>query len=135
MGDAQMVVHMDNTHSEPGHRIGSDELRPSGSLAEALLASRRLRDSIFVGHVDGFGEPAWDTLLLLFAEMAKGRMSVSTGELLAATSAPEEIARPYIAWLASHGLVSRQDETVALTEQGQRLMTAYLEREQLGPGR
>ncbi len=130
MGNAQMVKHMPSTHSGPAHLFDPDELRSSGLLAEALLASRRLRDLVFANHVDGFGEPAWDTLLLLYAEMAKGRVAVSTGELLAAAAAtaPEEIARPYIAWLASHHLVARQDDTVALTPRGQSLMFEYLGR-------
>lgn len=124
-----MVVHMDHTYSGPDYRVGADELGPSGLLAETLLASRRIRDSIFAGHIDGFGEPAWDTLLLLFAELAKGRIMIPTDELLAATTTAEEIARPYIAWLASHDLVKRLDDAVALTERGRGLMSAYLEHE------
>lgn len=129
MGNAQMVVHMENTHSGLDDPAGGENLRSTGLRAEALLASRRLRDTVFVGHVDGFGEPAWDMLLTLFAEKAKGRPTVTTGELLAATATPEEIARVFIAWLASHRLVTREGDAVAMTERGQGLMTAYLDRE------
>lgn len=42
------------------------------------------------------------------------------------------IARPYIAWLVSHQLATREGGNVALTDRGQALMGAYLERERGG---
>ena len=124
-----MVAELENVHSPVDGVINHDAELSNGQLAEALLKSRRQRDAIFEAHCDGLGEPAWDSLLLLYAEKAKGRHAVSVDELLAVTCAPAEIARPYIAWLASHHLAAREGGNVALTDRGQALMSAYLDRE------
>lgn len=126
MGDAQMVVHMDNNNVPADQQVDHDQSLSNGLVAEALLRSRRLRDEVFEGHTDGFGEPAWDSMLLLYAEKARGRPAVSVDQLLAITTAPAEIARPYIAWLASHQLAEREGGDMALTDRGQALMTSYL---------
>jgi len=131
MGNAQMVAEMNNNDAPADRQVDHDQSLPNGLVAEALLRSRRLRDEIFQGHTDGFGEPAWDSMLLLYAAKARGRPAVSVEELLAVTCAPAEIANPYIAWLTSHQLVQREGGEVALTDRGQALMSSYLEQQRL----
>ena len=131
MGNAQMVAEMNNNDAPADRQVDHDQSLPNGLVAEALLRSRRLRDEIFQGHTDGFGEPAWDSMLLLYAEKARGRPAVSVEELLAVTCAPAEIANPYIAWLTSHQLAERDGSNIALTDRGQALMSSYLCREGL----
>ncbi len=131
MGNAQMVAEMNNNDAPADRQVDHDQSLPNGLVAEALLRSRRLRDEIFQGHTDGFGEPAWDSMLLLYAAKARGRPAVSVEELLAVTCAPAEIANPYIAWLTSHQLVQREGGDVALTDRGQALMSSYLEQQRL----
>ncbi|MEG8051459.1 hypothetical protein QP178_16890 [Sphingomonas aurantiaca] len=122
---------MDNNKVPADGQFDHDRALPNGLVAEALLRSRRLRDEIFVGHTDGFGEPAWDSMLLLYAEKARGRPAVSVEELLAVTCAPAEIAHPYIAWLTSHQLAEREGGNVALTARGEALMSSYLDKQRL----
>ncbi|MES3108568.1 hypothetical protein [Sphingomonas aurantiaca] len=122
---------MNNNDAPADRQVDHDQSLPNGLVAEALLRSRRLRDEIFQGHTDGFGEPAWDSMLLLYAAKARGRPAVSVEELLAVTCAPAEIANPYIAWLTSHQLVQREGGDVALTDRGQALMSSYLEQQRL----
>ncbi|MEG8025071.1 hypothetical protein QP162_12730 [Sphingomonas aurantiaca] len=122
---------MNNNDAPADRQVDHDQSLPNGLVAEALLRSRRLRDEIFQGHTDGFGEPAWDSMLLLYAAKARGRPAVSVEELLAVTCAPAEIANPYIAWLTSHRLVQREGGDVALTDRGQALMSSYLEQQRL----
>lgn len=131
MGNAQMVAEMNNNDAPADRQVDQDQSLPNGLVAEALLRSRRLRDEIFQGHTDGFGEPAWDSMLLLYAEKARGRPAVSVEELLAVTCAPAEIANPYIAWLTSHQLAQREGGDVALTDRGQALMSSYLDQQRL----
>jgi len=126
-----MVAEMNNNDAPADRQVDHDQSLPNGLVAEALLRSRRLRDEIFQGHTDGFGEPAWDSMLLLYAEKARGRPAVSVEELLAVTCAPAEIANPYIAWLTSHQLAERDGSNIALTDRGQALMSSYLCREGL----
>ena len=98
-------------------------------MAAALFAARRERDNIF-GSVDGgFGEPAWDMLLILYIMDAGGREATSR-ELLAAASVEYQIAEPYIGWLISTGLAGSGEEadTVRLLDAGREMMDAYLDR-------
>jgi len=98
-------------------------------LAADLYASRRDRDRIFVSVDGGFGEPAWDMLLILYIMDAGGR-AATTNELLAAPNVPRDIAAPYIGWLVSKGLAAfgEVDGTVVLLEAGREMMDAYLDR-------
>ena len=52
-------------------------------MAAQLYASRRQRDRVFVSVDGGFGEPAWDMLLILYIMDAGGRQA-TIRELLAA---------------------------------------------------
>ncbi len=99
-----------------------------GAQAAAVLASRRLRNEVFATFVDGFGEPAWDMLLYLFVEAAKGRTLVPADELVEATPNDGEIVRVYIKWLASKSLTEGADN-VCLAPSGRDLIIDYLRRE------
>ena len=131
MGNAEMVAEMNNNDAPADRQVDHDQSLPNGLVAEALLRSRQLRDEIFEGHTDGFGERAWDSMLLLYAEKARGRPTVSIEDLIAVTCAPAEIARPYITWLTSHQLAEREGGGIALTDRGQALMSSYLAQQRL----
>lgn len=98
-------------------------------LAADIFASRRDRDAAFVGHASGFGEPAWDMMLVLYITDAVGR-GATRQELLIAANVEREIAEPYIGWLIAHGLASDDgdDGTVRLLDAGREMMDAYLDR-------
>ena len=96
--------------------------------AAQLYASRRQRDRVFVSVDGGFGEPAWDMLLILYIMDAGGRQA-TIRELLAAAPVERQIAEPYIGWLVSRGLAAFGEgrETVRLLEAGREMMDAYLD--------
>ncbi len=98
-------------------------------LAADIFTSRRDRDNAFVSVDGGFGEPAWDMLLILYIMDAGGRVA-TTRELLAAPNVPRDIAEPYIGWLISQGLAAfgEQDGTVRLLDAGRAMMDAYLDK-------
>lgn len=101
-------------------------------LAAELYADRRDRDAIFGGARAGFGEPAWDMLLRLYVADA-GRLPVPVNSLVRDAAVGEEVARPYVTWLASQGLATIEGEgdqaaTVALADAGRVLMDEFLER-------
>ena len=97
-------------------------------LAADIFASRRDRDAAFVGVEGGFGEPAWDMMLVLYITDAVGRCATRQ-ELLVAASIEREIAEPYIGWLISKGLAEYGDDegTIRLCEAGREMMDRYLD--------
>ncbi len=97
-------------------------------LAAEMYAARRERDAAFAGIEDGFGEPAWDMLLLLYIADAEGR-AATRAELINAASVEVAIAEPYIGWMISQALAA-EDETgaIRLREPGRAKMNAYLDR-------
>lgn len=90
--------------------------------AERILARRRMRDRFFRGDLDGFGEPAWDMLLMLVARGGSAPAEV----LVAAVPMDAEIVRNYLHWLQSHSLAAIDGETVTLARRGWEQMAGYL---------
>ncbi|WP_394662277.1 hypothetical protein [uncultured Sphingomonas sp.] len=97
-------------------------------MAADIFASRRDRDAAFVGLEGGFGEPAWDMLLVLYITDAVGRCATRQ-ELLVAANVEHAIAEPYIGWLISQGLAGfgEEDGTIRLLDAGRVMMDAYLD--------
>lgn len=101
--------------------------RERARLAADIFASRRTRDEIFTDLLGGFGEPAWDMLLILYiADHAGTTQSVS--DLVEATRVEPPTALPYITWLKGQGLIQVDDDDVTLTDAGRKRMDAYLDR-------
>lgn len=98
----------------------------AGRTASQLLDARRARDAVFDGYGDGFGEPAWDTLLLLFCAHAEGQGLVPIADVVAETNSPEQIAKAYIRWLETQDLVAVNGTDVVLTVRATGLMMKYL---------
>lgn len=98
-------------------------------MAADIFASRRDRDAAFVGVEGGFGEPAWDMLLILYILDAEGRVA-TRHELLIAAHVEREIAEPYIGWLIARGLAGFGEDggTIRLLDAGRVMMDGYLER-------
>ena len=98
-------------------------------MAAEIFVERRDRDAVFVDVDGGFGEPAWDMLLILYILDAEDKPATRQ-ELLVAAHVEREIAEPYIGWLISKGLAGFGDEegTVRLRDAGRRMMDAYLDR-------
>lgn len=97
--------------------------------ASRLRQARRLRDNVFAEQRDGFGEPGWDLLLALSAHDDDDR-PLTGPDLLAAAGISHEIAKRYLDWLASAGLITRIEDTpaiVVLSDRGRKLMTDYLD--------
>lgn len=98
-------------------------------LAAEIFISRRDRDAAFPGMEGGFGEPAWDMLLVLYIADAEGG-ALPTKELLRAAHVESEIAQPYVTWLIAKGLAGYVDDTgiVRLLDAGREMMDGYLDR-------
>lgn len=97
-------------------------------IAAEMYAARRERDAAFVGIEGGFGEPAWDMLLLLYVADAEGR-AATRAELITAANVEEAIAVPYIGWMISQALAAEDDTgAIRLREPGRAKMDAYLDR-------
>lgn len=102
-------------------------------LAKQLYDQRRDRNRMFGELADGFGEPAWDVLLVLYIGHSGGTV-IETGPLLTATDVEEGTVATYVRWLIGHGLAetSRPAEPlsgrITLTAAGVELMDAYLDR-------
>ncbi|APX64583.1 hypothetical protein AV944_00525 [Sphingomonas sp. LK11] len=96
-------------------------------LAANIFASRRTRDEVFTDLLGGFGEPAWDMLLVLYIADYAGTTQ-SASDLVEATRVEAPTAKPYIGWLMSQGLVKVDDDDVTLTDEGRKRMDAYLDR-------
>lgn len=99
------------------------------ALVEAAareLAARRARDAVFGADRDGFGEPAWDMLLALFAEQI-GACGMTKTAAIAASAVPVTTAELYVTWLVSRGFATEAGARVQISDRGRGLMTAYLE--------
>lgn len=110
--------------------------------AERIARGRRLRNEIFSGLCDGFGEPSWDMMLRLFIERERGEGSTPAGVLIEAAMVPRQTAEAYLGYLASHHIVAidlpepwtvvrgvADDVGVRLEGRGRELMLSYLEQE------
>jgi hypothetical protein len=100
------------------------------SLAEALYANRRARDLELPPEL--FGEPAWDILLDLFIQRARGNR-VSMKHAWLASYVPEATSSRWIKSLEEAGLVRRDRDPddqrrffVSLTDKGNEAMTRFL---------
>lgn len=92
------------------------------ACAEWAFKLRRMRDQVL--GVSLFGEPAWDTLLLLAAARERGEQA-TLGEVMLALRLPEDAARRTMANLKQAGLVDVELDrcgdpatALALTEEG-----------------
>lgn len=93
------------------------------AAARQLYEARRDRDEIFGEDASGFGEPAWDMLLLL----ASADTSVPIGELLTGAGTAAATATHYVDWLTSRRLASVGDAgAISIGERGRALLTSYL---------
>lgn len=99
---------------------------PSGVTATLLLQGRRMRDAVFEGYRDGFGEPAWDALLALYCAHSDGRVTLPIAKIVAETHAGEQRTLLFVQWLSSQDLVQQDGDEVSLTERGRTLMARYL---------
>lgn len=98
--------------------------------AFAIYADRRNRDAVFGDATDGFGEPAWDMMLMLYVHDASDQ-PVTMQQLLGASSAPAQVAARYLDWMASRGLATTargEADCIRLEEAGRSMMEAYLDR-------
>ncbi|MXP44567.1 MarR family transcriptional regulator [Allopontixanthobacter sediminis] len=104
-------------------------------LAQQAEEEYRLRRARIPGLQEIIlGEPAWDILLDLYVQQAKGRL-VSISSACIASTAPMTTALRHLKLLESHGLVlssrASHDDRVRMVElspEGQNLMTGYLSR-------
>jgi len=97
-------------------------------IAAQMYAARRERDAAFEGIEGGFGEPAWDMLLVLYVADAEGRVA-TRDELIVAANVETAIAEPYIGWMISQGLATRDDTGgIRLRDPGRAKMDAYFDR-------
>lgn len=93
------------------------------AAARRLYDTRRDRDAMFGEDACGFGEPAWDMLLLLFA----ADRPVPIAELLAGAGAAAATSSRYVEWLTSRRLaVLGTDSTALIADRGRVLMTDFL---------
>ncbi|MGR6329232.1 hypothetical protein ACU5AX_09210 [Sphingomonas sp. XXL09] len=115
------------------------EQKPGTSPAAArvqrafeLYAARRARDAAFGAAADGFGEPAWDMLLILCVHDGPGG-GLTRDTLLDAAGGTRMIAERYLDWLASRELITvdveNGDTVIRLQEHGRVLLQAYFDRE------
>ncbi len=93
------------------------------SAAAALLRERRERDAVFGAYRDGFGEPAWEILLVLAAGEDR---NVLPQDVMAGVHATAETADIYLRWAMSQDLVVRDGDHVRMSERAAALMTIYL---------
>ena len=99
-------------------------------FAGTIYAARVQRASRFGTTL--FGEPAWDMLLDLFINCAKG-LRLGTTSLCLGSGAPQSTALRYIERLEADGLLRRYQPVddrrlncVELTPRGKKLMREYL---------
>lgn len=97
-------------------------------LATELRQSRHRRTEIFGEASDGFGEPAWDILLELYAGGADERPMLA-GLLTALINAPRSTTNVYLKYLSDHGIITFEDGAVQLTQFGFERMTTFLDSE------
>jgi hypothetical protein len=97
--------------------------------AEALRSSRQRRNLYFSANL--FGEAAWDMLLTLYIDEARGRTTSVASACLNAAVAVSTGAR-WVAILEAQGLIQRSDAddaafgTMTLTREGHSRMESYL---------
>jgi DNA-binding MarR family transcriptional regulator len=138
---AARLIHLADMAESTGEvLLSSGRVRPASALerdtpglaalADSEYRARRDRDELFSG--DLFGEPAWDMLLDLYVNRARGRR-VSVTSLCIASSRPPTTALRWITLLLQHGLVFRHDSSadqrvsyIELTAQGAALMNKFL---------
>lgn len=102
--------------------------------AGRLFAARRARDEIFGDDRNGFGEPAWDMLLML-ASVDMAGDAVAHDVLVQSASVSASVASTYVDWLLSRELVIRDISQPSqpcagyrLSDCGRERLAAYLER-------
>jgi DNA-binding MarR family transcriptional regulator len=100
------------------------------NLARSILLARRRRNKVFNKAM--FGEPAWDMLLTLYADMAEGPHH-SVSRLSALSGAPPTTALRWLDYLEKERLVireanptDRRSDFVELTDKGRATMERYL---------
>jgi len=113
---------------EEGKPTPKDLMSLAGSIYDARRARDRMMGETF------FGEPAWDMLLALYAQPARGLpMAVTT--LNQCAGVPPSTALRWQKLLLRHGLIDRspklfdgRSQIVRLSDHGRALMDAYLTR-------
>lgn len=100
--------------------------------AERLLHDRAVRRDIFGVVADGFGEPAWEILLRLYVEEARGH-ELRARDLTDVADDPINVVEIYLNFLASHRTVRLEgtgsEQRVTFTDRGRELMERYLQKE------
>lgn len=114
----------------PSLRAGTSDSVYLYRLAEALVRLRRLRDRHF--DADLFADPAWDMLLDLFIQRAKGRR-VDVTSICNASQVPETTALRWLGIIQKRGWISRETDSrdrrrvfVGLSRSGEVAVTEYL---------
>jgi DNA-binding MarR family transcriptional regulator len=132
---ADMAESVDEAACESASRTRSAQGRERDAMALAAIAeseyrARRHRDKLFRG--DLFGEPAWDMLLDLYLNRARGRR-VSVTSLCIASCRPPTTALRWLTVLEQADLVSRHESPsdhrvsyIDLTDEGAVLMSEFL---------
>ena len=96
-----------------------------------LYAARREHDKLFGPDGQGFGEPAWDMLLMLYVHDAS-LQPITREALIVAAGSAANVADRYLDWLVSRGLVAtdQDDQTIVrMQPSGRDLMDRYLDAE------
>ncbi|WP_155276405.1 MarR family transcriptional regulator [Sphingobium yanoikuyae] len=130
----EVETHLANDSSAEPEKTGvkPSSLVPSAKLldlVEATYRARRRREKLL--GVDIFGEPAWDILLDMYANVLKGKRA-STSSLCLASMVPNTTALRYLDRLEEAGFIerkpSRRDARVrypSLTSKGFEAMSLY----------
>ena len=110
----EMECSRDATFSKPADVSRADafllhRIEALARHARLLLDGRRLRGKFL--PVEIFGEPAWDMLLDLFCEQAKGKRT-SVTSLCLASAAPGTTSLRYVGILTSYGILERTPSEV-----------------------
>lgn len=96
-----------------------------------IWAERRDRDAVFGEAADGFGEPAWDMLLLAYAHCLAGSC-IGRRELVAAAGRSPKTAEIYLEWMGSRNLIAFVDaegvEAIHVSDFGRSLMDTFLDK-------
>lgn len=129
--DRIRASHEGENKSVEGEIESADAIDPIlPQMAEFEYRSRRRRNELFDPKF--FGEPAWDMLLDLFINRARGQ-TVATTSLCIASGVPPTTALRWIGVMEEKGLVHRffceRDQRlhyVELTEEGANCIAAHL---------
>lgn len=76
--------------------------------ALTIVARRRRRQKSFGAFADLFADPAWDALLLLFAN--HGREATKIGRVCEASGLPKSTALRLVGTLEERGLIERRND-------------------------